>query len=355
MTTDLTAFSEACRFQARLCDGFGSPFSAVVLDIVAADVERGGAFARVAAAWAGVDGTRIIADAAPLRALGGLHYLALSGAAPTLAALYPPSTRHADAASLAKAIPQVAAESLEFLTDFVLSPPQTNEVSRSKALVGGFLTVAAETGLPLRCLEIGSSAGLNQNWSRYRYDLGDWRWGDPASTVRLAGGWTGAAPPRPQGVVVAERLGCDQSPIDLRDSDQSLRLQAYVWPDQAERLANLRAAIRLAVASPPRIEPIDAAVWARTHAAPRPGVATVLFHSVVWQYLSAEVKQSLTATIEAAGATANVGQPFAWLRMEPSPTHPAGMMEVRLTLWPGGAERILALAHPHGATVEWRG
>ena len=118
-------------------------------------------------------------------------------AAPALAARYPPAASHIDAAALAEIIPSVAVAHIDFLTEFVTSPPQTNEVSRSKALVGGFLTVAAETGLPLRCLEIGSSAGLNQNWSLYRYDLGDWGWGDPDSPVRLTAGWTGGAPPLP--------------------------------------------------------------------------------------------------------------------------------------------------------------
>jgi hypothetical protein len=38
--------------------------------------------------------------------------------------------------------------------------------------------------------------------------------------------------------------------------------------------------------------------------------------------------------------------------MEPAPTSFADM-ELRLTLWPGGAERRLARVHPHGASVEW--
>ena len=39
-------------------------------------------------------------------------------------------------------------------------PVQTNEISRCSALLSGFLLVARETGLPLRLLEAGSSAGL---------------------------------------------------------------------------------------------------------------------------------------------------------------------------------------------------
>ena len=356
MSDDLTAFIEATRFQARLCEAFGSPFSGAVLDIIADDVGQGGPCAGLAAPWAGLEAARITADAAPLRLLGGLHSLVLSGATPDLAALYPPTSSPADADALRRLIPGVVAAHRQGLVDFVTSPPQTNEVSRSKALVGGFLTVAAETGLPLRCLEIGSSAGLNQNWNLYRYAYdGAWEWGDAASPVRFGSGWMGGAPPRPSGVAVSARAGCDQNPIDVTDPEQALRLQAYVWPDQTERLTNLRAAIELARAAPPSLAKADAAAWARAQAVPMSGVATVLFHSVVWQYLAGEVRESLRETIAQAGRAAAADRPFAWLRMEPSLSQPAGMMEVRLTLWPGGEERLLALAHPHGAIVDWQG
>jgi hypothetical protein len=39
--------------------------------------------------------------------------------------------------------------------------------------------------------------------------------------------------------------------------------------------------------------------------------------------------------------------------MEPDPDNLSGPMDVRLTLWPGGEERLLARAHPHGAAVTW--
>jgi hypothetical protein len=38
--------------------------------------------------------------------------------------------------------------------------------------------------------------------------------------------------------------------------------------------------------------------------------------------------------------------------MEPKPDNLA-LMDVRLTLWPGGEDRLLAETHPHGATVRW--
>ena len=50
-------------------------------------------------------------------------------------------------------------------------------------MLGGFLTVAAETGLGLRVLEIGASAGLNLRWDRFRYEAPDWAFGDAASRL----------------------------------------------------------------------------------------------------------------------------------------------------------------------------
>jgi hypothetical protein len=355
MTHAPQSFIDSARFQARLCEAYGSPFSGVVLDLVADDMAAGGPFASLAAPWAELDVRRVTADAGPLRVLGGLHYLVLSGAAPALAALYPPVGAGAGRAKLLAALTDAARAHQARLAAIMTSPPQTNEVARSRCLAGGFLTVAAETGLPLRCLEIGSSAGLNQNWNLYRYEFGETGgWGAADSPVRFRDGWTGGAPPTPGAVTVAERAGCDQNPIDVGDPDQALRLQAYVWPDQALRLGNLRAAVALTRTSPPNLEHADAADWAKARAVPSPGVATVLFHSVVWQYLAPEVRESLRQTIASAAQAATPEQPFAWLRMEPSLTNPAGMMEVRLSLWPGGEDRLLAHAHPHGATVDWQ-
>jgi hypothetical protein len=355
MTQAPQSFIDSVRFQARLCEVYGSPFSGVVLDMIADDMAEGGPFASLATPWVGLDLRRVTADAGPLRVLGGLHYLVLSGAAPELAALYPPAGDGADRAGLSAALVDAARAHQDRLAAIMTSPPQTNEVARSRCLVGGFLTVATETGLPLRCLEIGSSAGLNQNWNLYCYEFGEaGGWGAADSPVRFVDGWTGGAPPANGSVSVVERAGCDQNPIDIGDPDQALRLQAYVWPDQAQRLGNLRAAIDLARTSPPNLERIDAAEWAKARAVPVPGVATVLFHSVVWQYLSPAVRDSLRETIAAAAKAAAPDQPFAWLRMEPSLNNPAGMMEVRLSLWPGGEDRLLAIAHPHGATVDWQ-
>lgn len=55
--------------------------------------------------------------------------------------------------------------------------------------------------------------------------------------------------------------------------------------------------------------------------------------------------------IAALGARATADAPFAWLRME-SPPRTLAIVELRLTLWPGGEDRLLAEVHPHGAWVK---
>jgi hypothetical protein len=152
--------------------------------------------------------------------------------------------------------------------------------------------------------------------------------------------------------LVAERAACDRKPVDLADPIQRRRLKAYVWPDQFDRLERLEAAISQTLAAGITVETEDAVVWSQRMARAREGVATVVFHSVFFQYMPAESQAALVETLTRAGAGAGEKAPLAWLRMEPASDNPP-VMELRLTLWPGGADRVLAAAHPHGAWIEW--
>jgi hypothetical protein len=219
-------------------------------------------------------------------------------------------------------------------------------------LLPGFAEIARATGLPLATFEIGASAGLNQLWQRYRYTLGQTTWGDPTSAVRIHAEWQGAMPTLPERIDVVSQAACDLAPIDLAASGAALRLLSYVWPDQAERLERTRAAIGLAQRLALRVEAADALPWVtRALAAPRPGQASVLYHSVMWQYLPAATRQALHDVVLAAGARATPDAPLAWLAFEP-PQADAHML-LTLTLWPGGQVRTLAVAHPHGRWVQW--
>jgi hypothetical protein len=92
-------------------------------------------------------------------------------------------------------------------------------------------------------------------------------------------------------VRVLARRGCDVAPLDVRRTDDRLRLLAYVWPDQHERLEHLRRAIECVAASPVRVDRQEAGAWLAQHLpadAPRHvgGAVRVVYHSIVLQYLS---------------------------------------------------------------------
>ena len=351
--TPRTALESIFLGQARACRNLGSPFSAAVLEVMLDDLKAGGVFAEVLAPFAGLDLQGQIDAATPIRPLGWAHDLALSREAPALAALYPPTVTEADPQALAAVLIPLARARRDELVAFIASPPQTNEVRRTLCLLGGFTTVAAETGLPLRCLEIGASAGLNLNWPAFHYDLGRaGAWGDPASPVRIDGEWSG--PPPPLGPVeVVERRGCDIAPVDIRDPLQARRLRAYVWADQRDRLARIEGAIALARTTGLDLVQADAAAWVEATVRPVPGTATVLYHSVMWQYMPAVIQGRIEAHMAAMAAQATPDAPLAWLSMEMVPGD--ALMAVTLRLWPKGGQRRLARVHPHGASVEWTG
>jgi len=127
-----------------------------------------------------------------------------------------------------------------------------------------------------------------------------------------------------------------------------------VWPDALDRFHRLEGALEIAARVPATVERADAAEFLG-RLAPEPGTVTVLWHSIMWQYLSPAERDGCTAAIERAGATARPEAPLARLAFEPRAIPPDSRARflVALTTWPGGHERILAEAHPHGAPVHW--
>jgi hypothetical protein len=286
-------------------------------------------------------------DALPLRLTGGLHALVRRGDAPGLASCYPPNPVPNEETLWAALRPVLDEPDLLPWLD---SAPQTNEVGRSAVLMSGLMVVADLFPQPVELLELGASAGLNLALDRYGYDLGGIRAGDPASPLQLKPEWKGSAPPSAI-VKVTRRRGVDLNPLDpRRDGD---RLLAYVWPDQARRLAQLEAALAIAAEDPPEVEPGDAAAWTEARLAePREaGVTRVVLHSVAFQYFPAETKARIAAALGKAGAAATSASPLAWLRYE----HDQGdeRITLRLRTWPGDEERLLAYCHPHGSSIRW--
>jgi hypothetical protein len=235
------------------------------------------------------------------------------------------------------------------------SPPQTNEAGRSASVMAALLWLSDRLGPRFELNEIGASAGINTMMGRYRYDLGGTAVGPSLSRMRIAPEWRGPPPPQNPVEIVAAR-GCDQAPVDLTEPDQALRLKAYVWAEASERMARLDTAIEMAGRAPPEVVQMDAADFVREMLARQQehGVARVLFHSIVWQYLADASQRAIAAAMDEAGAKATGDRPLAWISLETN--RETFAHELRVRCWPGGEQAVhLANAHPHGAWVEWLG
>jgi hypothetical protein len=143
----------------------------------------------------------------PLRLLGGMHYLVLGGEA---------SWDDVDA---------LLDEHAPFLARFAAEQPvQTNEVARSAPLLRGLAAVGRRR---IDLLELGTSAGLLLYLDRYGYGH--------------------------DGFEIVRRRGIDLNPIDVTTDEGARLLEAFVWPDQTERIARLRAAIEIVREDPPEL------------------------------------------------------------------------------------------------------
>lgn len=334
--------------QAKACDALGSPFTARVCRAAIQVLDEGTETGRRILGWPG----DVAAAAVSLRLAGGLHALVLSGNDEGLAAVYPP--HEAGDEELREALAAALRRHDARLLLSLDSPPQTNEVARSGLLLPGFIFIARQFGLKLAIREIGSSAGLNLNFDRFRYSYGLEEWGDEASPVHLSPEVRGDFPPPLDGALsIADRMGCDIAPIDPADAASRLRLRSYVWADQSARLERLDAAIAVAERFPNSILKADAADFVRKSLAERaPGQAFVLFHSIMWQYMPEPTRRSIESSMRDAGRNASAVSPLAWLRMEPL-ADKARHAKLSLTTWPDGETRHLANCDYHGRWIEW--
>ncbi len=274
---------------------------------------------------------RIVGDEpqwdAPLRLLGGLHYLVLGGDA----SWDDPPSAHAD-----------------FLREFVRTQGvQTNEVQRSWVLLPLFLHATRAFADEVDVIELGPSAGLNLVWDRYRYAYAAGEWGPADSPLRLTGE---ERSPVPAGLLarspsVRRRIGIDLAPIDVSTDDGARLLKCFVWADQIERLERMTRAIEVVRAAPPELVRGDIA---DTLPHVLEDVPTLVVQTAVFGYVDDETRRRVRETFARAHAPlvfVTAGQPrgeeylYVW-----------GMRVVR---YPGGEREFVGHADVHGAWLEY--
>jgi len=336
------ALAAAFVFQADSCTALGSPFMAQLCNLLATRDWPDTHLRDRYFSWAGDIGPK--AQSLPLRLAGGLHALVLTG--DVLAGYYPPHVVSDD--DLWDAVCGTMLRKDAFLNSWVNSPPQTNEVRRAAVLIAVGHVLANRYGFPLRLTELGASGGLNLMWDHYGLDIQDKQYGVSGAEVMLNPDWEGPLPPIADPVVVGRR-GVDLNPLDPKDPDDALRLRAYLWPDQPDRLHRTEAAIANYDAT---VDQGDAIEWLAGQLNSASGTTHLIYHTVAWQYFPPDVQARGKALIEAAGARATDNAPLAWFGMESDGKAPGAAMVLRR--WPQDVTVDLGRVDFHDRWIKWK-
>ena len=228
---------------------------------------------------------------------------------------------------------------------------QTNEPGRCAAL----LPVLAGIPQPLALLEVGASAGLCLLPDFYAYDYGGAILGPEAQRLTLpvfpcAINAATPVPTRPPRVVW--RAGLDLNPVDLADPGEVAWLEALVWPEQTDRLARLRAAIKIASEQKPRLVKGDLCkdLAALAREVPK-DVTLVIFHTAVLPYVSSAPEREEFA--QSVGSLCDYWIANETPRVLPGIARRAGQEGPRGSFLLSVNGAPVAWADPHGAWLDW--
>lgn len=337
---------EALLRQALGCAQLGSPFMKQWCTLLADRLAFGDPISDRILSWPG--DVTAMGQSVPLRLAGALHALVLQGRSPYLTDAYPPHEFNKEA--VWTAIQRAFRKHTAHLQTWLDSPPQTNEVRRAAGLIAGACWLRDVYDLPLVVSELGASAGLNLHFDRYCLDLEDRALGAKDSAVRFSPAWTGPRPPDLP-IEIRSRAGVDLRPIDASEPDQKLRLLAYLWPDQPERMKLTRAAIDLSHTRPVAG---NASQWLQGRLAETYlGCIHLVTHTIAWQYFPVSTQNECLAALQEAGANATSESPIARLSMEADGQQETASLS--LQVWDGdqhrGEIRELARIDFHGRAL----
>ncbi len=326
--------------QSRACAALGSPFMERLMALAGARLGSGTTVADRVLGWQGDPSPH--ADSAPLRLAGGLHALKLQGLA--LVEEYPPHEVSDD--RLWSAVEAAFRSHEGHLLEWLNHAPQTNEVRRAAAILPALALASAGSDQPVELVELGCSGGLNLRCDRFRLDAPGGTLGDAASTVVLSPRWTGGVPPV-ELPPVASRVGVDVAPLDPASEGGRLRLLAYLWPDQTDRLMRTSEAIGIARETPARILRGDAGACLEEHLATEDlGLRRIVFHTVAWQYFPEDTAARVLAAMQAASS------PIVRIGMETDGAQNGARLW--LTRYPEDETVELGRADFHGRWIDWR-
>lgn len=329
----MTAVRAAFHKQSEVCPQMGSPFMGQLMRVIGERIVHGDPVSDRVLNWNGDPSA--MADSVPLRLAGALHALKLLGLALTDA--YPPN--NVDDDSLWDAVRATFQTHQVHLLAWLEQPPQTNEVRRSAAILAALST--AKTDQPIRLVELGTSAGLNLRADQFSLVVGSNSLGATESGVVLRPDWEGSFP---SGRVpkIGDRIGIDLAPIDPSSEEGQLKLLAYLWPDQHDRITRTHAAIEIAKQVPAQLCKGDAAEQLEHVLNQSADVPTVLFHTIAWQYFPKATQSSVRDLMK--------DRNLVQISMEADSERGAGLTRID---WPSGKAQQLARVDFHGRWLRW--
>ncbi|WP_255170309.1 DUF2332 domain-containing protein [Natrononativus amylolyticus] len=325
--------------------------------------DRSPLYARLSQAAADDERLLELAAAAPMGQpepellLAAVHALLLEGQDHPLAGFYPTCDRAS-----------VDGDPVSHFRDFCLANEdrlrsvistrrcQTNDVGRSAVLLPAFEHVArTATSDTLVQIEIGTSAGLNLNWDRYRYDFGEvGAVGETESPVTITSEVRGdRRPPLPQEFpAVSHRWGIDLNTLDATDEADARWLHALVHPERKRRHRRLAAAIEVARENRPTLVEGGALeeLPDRLSAAPDRAVIVVFSTHVLYQ-----LDEETIATLRSLLSSHSAEQPVHWLSIDPD--EGLGEPTYRLVTFANGEATTSQIARfePYGEWIRWQG
>ncbi len=237
---------------------------------------------------------------------------------------------------------------------------QTNEIGRCNWFLFPFAMLNAEVG-PLAQVDVGSSAGLNQLFSKISYDLSPGGLIGESDSLTIMCNISGTPPMPKQVPNVSWSVGLDAKPIDVCNDEEVRWLEACVWPDQVERFDRLQRAISLARSHNIEVEHGDAVddVAQAIERAAKHG-HPVVTTSWVLNYLSSERRIAFVNELDRVGTERDLSWVIAESPFETPelPGHRGSdelITVITLVTWRQGQRSVhrLATTHPHGHWIKW--
>jgi hypothetical protein len=254
---------------------------------------------------------------------------------------------------------------------------QMNEVARCTQIACAIAATVVPPEEPIALVDLGTGAGLGLELDRFCYRIGEQSVGPPESAVQLECDLRGTrSPPLSRLPRIAERVGIDLHPIDVRDAAAREWLVACA-PAEESALSRLATAIDVVRRHPPALVEGDVveAVPGVLEGLP-PERTAVVVDSYTAVFLPEDRRRLLATALAEAGRA----RPVIWLSLDPLvPLGPSGRDSVQGLAIPDdlvadyqqhgvfavlGARRyhngsdhgrLLGRGHPSGGWMEWLG